>query len=254
MKTAILVVIVFLFAAACKTQPKKIVLSDNTYELNFSDEFDGETIDTEKWTFRKDSKHWSTQKKENVELKDGFLNLNLKKEKALDKEYTGGGIISIDTFSYGYYEARLRIPDGAGWHTSFWLMKYGNGDTSTDFSKIEIDILENDSKQFNGYEIAFHKYVGGHKSVFGQHVPVPNMNEQFNVIACEYTADFVKYYINGEQVKRLDISKIEQGDVNIWATSIASHLGGTKMVDDNKLPTAATFDYIRYYKLVNDEN
>ena len=79
MRKAILLIIIFLLGAACNTQPKKIVLSDNTFELNFSDEFDGETIDTEKWTFRKDSKHWSTQKKENVELKDGFFKLESEK-------------------------------------------------------------------------------------------------------------------------------------------------------------------------------
>ena len=36
--------------------------------------------------------------------------------------------------------------------------------------------------------------------------------------------------------------------VNIKMTSIASWLGGTKSVDDTKLPSTAIFDYVKYYK------
>src|SRR5581483_590648 len=38
--------------------------------------------------------------------------------------HTGGGIISRRTFGYGYYEARLRIAAGSGWHSSFWMQRY----------------------------------------------------------------------------------------------------------------------------------
>lgn len=231
-------------------QVEKIVLNGNIYILDFFDEFSDTEIDTEKWRFRTDSKHWSTQLKRNVELKNGLLYLNLRKEKSLDKNYTGAGIISLDTFRYGYYETHLKIPNGKGWHTSFWLMKHnGYGSTDPSVAEIEIDILENDSNNPNGYEIAFHKWMGEHVSVFGLYVPTPNMNINFVLVACEYTPDYVKYYMNGNEVKNLDISEVPKGPVNIWITSIASHLGGTSSVDDNKLPSNAIFDYVRYYKL-----
>ncbi len=93
-----------------------------TYRLKFADEFNGKKVNTKKWLYRTDSKHWSTQLPANVVVKEGILHLDLKKEKADDKQCTGAGIISAEPFHFGYYEARMKIPPGAGWHTSFWLM------------------------------------------------------------------------------------------------------------------------------------
>ncbi len=45
----------------------------NAYTLAWADEFNGPALDTEKWGFRTDSKMWSTQKPENVEVSGGTL-------------------------------------------------------------------------------------------------------------------------------------------------------------------------------------
>lgn len=248
MKT-IIAQILLLVCFTCSAQKERIVKNGNIYILDFVDEFTNIEIDTNKWSFRFDSKHWSTQLKENIELKNGMLYLNLKKEISKGKEYTGAGIISVDTFKYGYYESRMRIPKGQGWHTSFWLMKYDNsGGTNPVHSEVEIDIIENDSKNACGYEVAFHRWQGEHKSV-GYHVKTPDMSKEFVTIACEYTPEFVKYYMNGNEMRHLNISEYPKGFVNIWLTSIASHLGGTESVDETKLPDYAIFDYVRYYRL-----
>jgi len=234
-----------LICIGCSAAEDKLNIGNNAYKLAFFDDFKGERLDTNKWQYRTDSRHWSTQLASNVEIKNGFLYLNLKKEEVLDKNYTGAGIISKETFQYGYYETRLKIPEGTGWHTSFWLMRHNDPS-----AEIEIDILENDSKHSDSYEIAFHTYPGGHVSVFGQTVRTADMSQEFVVLACEYTPSCVKYYMNGKEVKNLETSKLPKGPVNIWMTSIASWLGGTKSVDEMKLPSAAIFDYLKYYKLI----
>ncbi len=102
------------------------------YQLAFSDEFNGTALDTGKWDYRTDSKMLSTQVPGNVGVSDGLLHLHLRKESAGGKAHTGGGVISRQLFRYGYYEARFRVPAGAGWHTSFWLQKHdGSGGTGT---------------------------------------------------------------------------------------------------------------------------
>lgn len=243
------ILVLCLVGCSTSSQHTKIELDGKNYGLAFADEFNGTEIDLSKWTHRIDSKHWSTQRIQNTTLGNGFLYLNLKKEKALKKDYTGAGLISVDTFQYGYYEAKIKIPDAAGWHTSFWLMKYNNiGTTEPISAEIEIDIVENDSKNPSGYNIAFHKWMGGHESVFGEHVKTPNMASDFFTAGCLYTPNKVIYYRNGKVVKTLNINTFKKGPVNIWLTSIASHLGGTEVVEDAKLPTQAVFDYIRFYR------
>ena len=248
MTIALFTITVFLFTACNNKEVKEI--GNNKYELAFSDEFNGNKINTGIWDYRTDSKHWSTQKKENVEVKDGFLYLNLKKEKSFDKEYTGAGLISKQKFKYGYYESKLKIPEGAGWHTSFWLMTHdGSGGTNTEVATIEIDILENDSKDRKGYHVNLHKWYDGHVDYIGKHVKADRLNVEFQILACEYTPEYVKYYLNGKLVREIDIKELNQSALNIWLTSIASFLGGTELVDDSKLPSAAIFDYVRFYQL-----
>ncbi|MGE9270634.1 MAG: glycoside hydrolase family 16 protein, partial [Verrucomicrobiales bacterium] len=72
------------------------------YELVWSDEFDGSELDESQWHYREDSKHKSTQLAKNVSVSDGYLHLNLKKETAEGKDYTGAGVISKRRFKYGY--------------------------------------------------------------------------------------------------------------------------------------------------------
>ena len=83
------------------------------YKLVWADEFNDGKLDTNKWDFRTDSKMWSTQKPENVSVRDGKILLAVKKEEAGDKHYTGAGVISKQAFKYGYYESRFKLPPGA---------------------------------------------------------------------------------------------------------------------------------------------
>lgn len=220
------------------------------YKLSWSDEFDGDKVDLAKWIYRTDSKHWSTQKPENVEVRGGTLQLNVRKEKAGDKQYTGAGLISKQLFKHGYYEAKFKVPAGAGWHTSFWMMKHNDtGGTNPKTAKQELDVCENDSANLTHYGVNVHKWnPAPHASFGGKMVKTPDLSADFHVWGCEYTPSSATYYFDGKVVQTVDISKYNFGDQNIWLTTIASHLGKTKKVDDSKLPSAAVYDYVRFYE------
>lgn len=219
------------------------------YSLSWSDEFDGNGLDMTKWEYRTDSKHWSTQDPTNVTVAGGMLSLGLKKESLKGKQYTGAGVISRHLFKYGYYEAKFRIPPGAGWHTSFWLMKHAStGDTGTGGARQEIDICEQDSVDPCGYSVNLHDWEGKHKSYGFKKVKTENLSAAFHVWGCEFTENHIRYFFDGQLVQALDAKLLAHGDHNIWLTSIASQLGGTKAVDDSKLPSAAVYDYVRVYE------
>ena len=69
----------------------------------------------------------------------------------------------------------------------------------------------------------------------------PDLSADFHVFGCEFTPETVKYYFEGKLVQTVDATKFPHGDQSIWLTSIASHLGGTKAVDDAKLPAMAEY-------------
>ncbi len=222
------------------------------YVLKWSDEFELSELDKTRWVCRTDTKMLSTQKPENVAVADGKLILHLKKEEFGSTHYTGAGVISKETFKYGYYETRLKTPPGAGWHTSFWTMKHdGSGGTGVYVAFQELDIIEQNSNIPNCYDVATHRWKQPYKSFGGKVVRGPkdlNLSADYHVYGCEFTPATAKYFFDGTLVQTVDVSVIDHNEQNIWLTSIAAQTGDKKGVDESKLPSTAVFDYVRFFE------
>jgi beta-glucanase (GH16 family) len=218
------------------------------YKLAWFDDFNGTALDTARWEYRHDSKLLSTQTPNNVSVKDGMLVLSLRKEQVDGKPYTGGGIISLGVFRYGYYEARLKIVTGSGWHSSFWMMRYNGKDTYGDQRTVELDVIENLSSNLSSYGINTHRWTPPHIEVGHKDVETPDLSKDFHTFGCEYTPQVIRYFFDGKLVGTADWTGMPQGDANIWITSIAEAMGPGHNVDDSALPGAMYVDWVRYYK------
>jgi beta-glucanase (GH16 family) len=232
-------------------------LPPNGYELVFEDEFNGETIDTQKWGFRLDSKMLSTQKPENISVKDGNLEIALRKESVRGKDYTGGGVISFQRFVYGYYEARFKTPPVEGWHTAFWAMRKSFPDQPRGPSALlELDFCEQDGGDPHFFSFGvinqsrYHQKKNRQSWNAGRWVieNAPDTSASFNVWACEFTPEVTRFYFNGQLTKELSSSGFPHDEMNVWLSVIASTLKGDRWVDDTKLPNAVLCDYIRVYQ------
>jgi Glycosyl hydrolases family 16 len=217
------------------------------YRLHWRDEFNGTAVDELKWQYRTGVRYWSTQLPQNVSVSSGLLHLHLRKETVGSTSYTAGGLISRDLFRYGYYEARLRVPPGSGWHTSFWMMRYNRPPDAT--VATELDVVENDSVTPLKYGVNVHRHLPLPHTTFGNTFPTtPSLSADFHVFGCEYTPQRIRYFFDGTLVQTVDATPFGHDDLNVWLTSIASPLGGTTSVDDSQLPAAALFDWVRYYQ------
>jgi beta-glucanase (GH16 family) len=222
--------------------------AESGYKLVWSDDFNGTALDMTKWEYRHDSKLLSTQTPNNVSVKDGMLVISLRKEQAGGKPYTGGGIISREVFRYGYYEARLKIVAGNGWHSSFWMMRYNGKDTFGDQRTVELDIIENLSNNLSSYGINTHRWTPPDIEVGHKDIETPDLSKDFHTFGCEYTPDVIRYFFDGKLVGTADWTGMPQGDGNIWITSIAEAMGPDHNVDDSALPGAMYVDWVRFYK------
>ncbi|MCU0248294.1 MAG: family 16 glycosylhydrolase [Bryobacter sp.] len=220
------------------------------YRLAFADEFDGTAVDETKWNYRLGPRMWSEQKKENVSVGGGMLRLALRKEKAGPLDYTAGGIISKQAFRYGYYESRIKMPKGRGWHTSFWMMQNGPKAGREDRFQ-EIDVCEQDSNNRNDYSANWHSY--GPRASFGyQRITTPDLAADFHVYGADFTPQGVRFYFDDRLVHTIDSSAVPHFEQHIWLTSIATWLGKTISVEDAVLPETALFDWVRYYRPVEE--
>lgn len=216
--------------------------------LAWHDEFDGDTLNQAEWNIRTGVRFAAMNAAGNVSVADGLLRLAVRKEKAGEADYTAGGVISKREFKYGYYEARYRVPRGAGWHTSFWMMKNTDGSVG---NRQEIDVCEQDSKELTSYGMNLHTHAPTHIGQAGRRVKTPNLADDFHVWGCEFSPREIRNYFDGKLVGVTHVTHFQHDVMSIWLTTV----GWAKLpwapqlkIDDTALPASADFDYVRFFE------
>lgn len=216
------------------------------YKLLFEDNFDGDTLNTNHWYYRIDHRTgggymdgWN--RKENVRVKDGILYIDCRHEMLNGKmENTGGGIISLKNFGYGYYECKSKpFMAGRGVHTSFWQ----TGGTNP--RVFEIDSHEIDSKSDLGCNNLYVELGTKDKRVPWPHraqVPFKTDADGWWIDAYEYTPEGIRFFDNGQEVAFCEWPELNAAQA-VWLTA----LNGCGTVDVDSLPGYSAFDYFRFY-------
>jgi len=251
------------FFASCKKAvappasvlPPVVPIPPVTYSLVWADEFDGNSVDTTKWTFDNRNAGVNNEKEyylpSNVSVSDGSLVITAKKDSFGGQPYTSGKITTFNKLSplYGRIEARIKMPMGAGIWPAFWMMG-ANVNTVNWPTCGEIDIMEH----VNGDNIIYgtmHWNNGGHVS-WGANTTTTA--ESYHVYAVEWDTGSIRWYVDNELYLTGDIHE------NVNGTD-AFHLpfflilnlavGGTfpgPAIDNSKFPESMYVDYVRVYK------
>ncbi|MFZ4583097.1 MAG: Ig-like domain-containing protein, partial [Paludibacter sp.] len=117
-----------LITATCAVVVTK---TDLPYQLVWSDEFDGTSLDLTKWSyetggggFGNQEKQYYTNRPENLRFENGSLVIEAKKEVYSGNNYTSARINTRDkvAYAYGKFEARISLPAGKGTWPAFWMM------------------------------------------------------------------------------------------------------------------------------------
>src|SRR6266568_4982121 len=122
------------------------------WELVWSDEFDGKSLDQSKWELIVNGRGGGNNelqyyRRENARIENGMLVIEARKEKFNDpdgsRDYTSAKIRTKgkSDWTYGRIEVRAKLPKGKGIWPAIWMMptdnRYGNWPNSG-----EIDIVE----------------------------------------------------------------------------------------------------------------
>ena len=200
---------------------------EDPWILIFEDEFEGNSLNEDYWeiyigvprdTYFKSQKAW--HQKENIEVCDGSLKIITRREykpntryivsfspltyDTTDFDYTSGEIWSKRKFSYGKYEARVKIPKGWGLWPAFWL--YGNGKDGN-----EIDIFEfwNENRQTNLAKIQ-HMTIhydydhNGHVEQKHYKKRVGDMSTDYHIYTLIYLPGYIKWLVDGNTLYEYD--------------------------------------------------
>lgn len=194
------------------------------YRLAWADEFNGNAYAADRWRPRTGTRLWSRQLLENIAVGGGIL--SLKGDRTLDAtvNYSGAGLISRQAFGPGYYEARLKVPVGAGWHTSFWMMAgWSRSETGEELPVQEVDVIENDSLKPTRYYATVHRWKPEpHLALRGEAIHSLDLSKDFHVFGCEITSDLATFSLDGRVERTYEMASIPQSDVHIWLSMIAA--------------------------------
>ena len=180
--------------------------------LVWSDEFNGSTVDPDKWVFDIGGEKWGnneleyyTDSPKNVSVHDGNLVITARKEshKGPDGKtwnYTSARLKTLGKFAqaYGRFESRIKIPAGQGIWPAFWML--GEDIEKVDWPNCgEIDIMENIGKEPSTVHGTIHGPGYSGAGGIGSAYSLPNgrkFTDGFHVFAVEWEADTIRFFVD----------------------------------------------------------
>ncbi len=233
----------------------------------WADEFDGTALDVNKWSYQLGDGcaegicGWGNNElqyyqESNVTVSNGQLHITAKKQRVQSKSYTSGRVRSINKgdWTYGRFEARIKLPAGKGLWPAFWMLPtdetYGTWPKSG-----EIDIMEFVAAQPDQVLGTIHygdAYPNNQNQ--GAHFDLNSGSfaDAFHNFAIEWEPGVIRWFV--DDILYLTKTTQDLAPYNwpfdqrfhfLLNVAVGGNLGGP--VDDAIFPKTMDVDYVRVY-------
>ena len=210
-------------AAPSASSPSQVAQADTSLSGDtrgtptFADDFDGSQLDTRRWN----RCHWwgpdgctisgnhelEWYNPDGVSTAGGALRLTAARQSVRGSDgtqyaYRSGmvttGRSSSDrrstpkfAFTYGYLEARVRVPKGAGLWPALWLLP------ATNRSRPEIDVFETRGSATDRVSMHLHTISDGKKVSIGEHWAGADLSTSWHTFALDWRPGSLRWLIDG---------------------------------------------------------
>lgn len=215
------------------------------YELRWSDEFNGTSLNTTLWNIEENGNGGGNQelqyyRKENVAVHDGNLVLTARRENYNNKQFTSGRVNTRDKayFKHGIIQARIKFPKTAnGVWPAYWMM--GNDYGKVGWPKCgEIDIVETgnadgikNGTQTRHFGSTLHWGTGAgaaHKQYGTSYLAPetnPLQNGDYHIITMEWNGNFMQMFYDLEDFSVSAKNKARFYSVSLPSSTNTSDIG-----------------------------
>ncbi len=261
-------------AAACTQPPVDEPLPEppaGDWRLTWSDEFDGAANtgpDPRKWAYDIGGGGWGNQQLEfNTDQVAnahhdgaGHLRITALKQRYGSNDYTSARIRTSASFAqtYGRFEARLKLPTGAGIWPAFWLL--GSNFASAGWPGCgELDIMELRGSEPGVTHGSAHGpgYSGGNPKTASYALPGgASFNDGFHVFAIEWAPGEVHWFLDDHHFHA--ITEATMAAEHRWVfdhdmfvilnLAVGGWFGGA--VDDAVFPQTMMVDWVRAHERI----
>jgi beta-glucanase (GH16 family) len=239
------------------------------WELIWSDEFDGATLDRSKWEFEVNARGGGNNELQyyvtnNVRVHDGQLVIEARKERytGLDgaRDYTSSRIRTKRKadWLYGRFDIRAKLPKGKGIWPAIWMMptaeKYGGWPNSG-----EIDIMEVLGQEPGKvYGTLHYSRAGGRHTYTGTNTTLAagSFADDFHVFRLDWETNAMRWYVD-DRLYQTQTNWQSRADSFPAPFDQRFHLilnlavGGNWPGNPNAtttFPQAMSIDYVRVYR------
>ena len=239
------------------------------YTLVWQEEFNASETglpDTEKWWYETAEPGWVNNELQTyiagrkgdivtADVSDGTLKIRAIKDG--DRVYSAR-VNTHEGWTYGWFEASLKLPEGKGTWPAFWMMPTvwsGWPDGG------EIDIMEHVGCVPTEVSSSIHckQYyhaIGTQKTAARK---IASVMEEFHVYALEWTPEYIRTYVDGELLFEYNPDRYPAGrNEKTWPFNKPFQLklnlawggdwGGMYGVDESCLPATYEIDYVRVFQ------
>ncbi len=246
------------------------IAEDEGWGLVWQDEFDGDSINPENWTFDIGGWGWGngeaqyyTSRPENARVENGLLVIEARFERFEDSYYTSARLKSqgLQEFQYGRIEARIKVPSGAGVWPAFWML----GST---FDRNPDNPIE--SNWPDAGEVDIMEYIGKEPDLIMGTVHGPGYSgalglgkwnrqdfdiaDEFHTYAIEWDFDGISWFFDGEKYFTLEREAVgdrewvfDQEFFLLLNLALGGQLAGPIALD-TEFPANVYVDYVRVYQ------
>ena len=238
------------------------------YVLVWQDEFNSSETglpDTGEWWYETGDGGWGnnelqdyvagTYKTQKIaQVADGKLTITAQK---IDGKVRSVRMNTSKSWTYGYFEARLKLPKGKGTWPAFWMMPKNFTGWPKDG---EIDIMEHVGyhQDFVSSSIHCTSYVHSNGTQKTKERYLKGATDEFHVYALEWTPEYIRSYVDGEQLFYYRPEDYGKRNYETWPFDNPFYLklnlawggnwGGKYGEDESCLPATYEIDYVRVFQ------
>ena len=233
------------------------------YTLVWHDEFDYEGLPNSAWwKYQTGDGGWGNNELQDyvagsygntniADVSDGTLKVWAKK---IDGKVRSVRLNTRKSWTYGWFEASLKLPAGKGTWPAFWMMPANFTAWPKDG---ELDIMEEVGCNPNYCSATVHclAYNNGGTSIEHSEKYISTAQTQFHVYAMEWSPEFIRFYQDGKAIltynntgKGYSYWPFDNPFYIILNVAWGGSWGGMWGVDESCLPTAMEVDYVRVFQ------
>ncbi len=235
-------------------------------ELVWSDEFDGDAVNPDNWTFETGAGGWGNNELQNytdgnnAQVENGILTITAKKvdENQQPGSYTSTRMITNGNkeFTYGKMEIRAKLPSGRGIWPAIWMLGANIGSVGWPACG-EIDIMEYVGYEPNTVHATVHTSAGYGGNGDGSSKTLETAEEEFHIYGLIWTEKELIFYTDtpdnvthkySPSNKTVENWPFDKPHFFILNVAVGGNWGGAQGIDNSIFPQTMEVDYVRVYQ------